>query len=185
MLDASAIAAGLRLLAPDQLRTALENFLPQSATQAKKTRAIEAGLQSPAGQSIRDAMARWIVDDIVPVDALVPDAYKPWRPPVRDAMMFVVTHLSTARLAPKLLEQIELPPKTPPEVRLLRLIARVPGLQKLGQVIARNQHLHPGLRKALAKLENGIRDVKPEDIRVIVQKELGPRVKTFGVEISP
>jgi ubiquinone biosynthesis protein len=185
MLDASAIKAGLRLLAPDQLRTALENFLPPGATAAEKISAIEAGLQSSAGQSVRDAMARWIVDDIVPVDALVPDAYKPWRPPVRDAMMFVVTHLSAVRLAPKLLEQIELPPKTPPEVRLLRLIAKVPGLQKLGQVIARNQHLHPALRNALAKLENGIRDVQPEDIRAIVQKALGSKVKTCAIEVAP
>ncbi|MFZ0864278.1 MAG: AarF/UbiB family protein [Candidatus Sulfotelmatobacter sp.] len=184
MLDASAIAAGLRLLAPDQLRTALENFLPQGASSAEKISAIEAGLQSPAGQSVRDAMARWVVDDIVPVDALVPETYKQWRPPVRDAMMFVVTRLSPARLAPKLLEQLELSPKTPAEVRLLRLIAKVPGLQKLGQVIARNQHLHPALRRALAKLENGIRDVQPEDIRAMVQRGLGPRVATFSVEIS-
>ena len=185
MLDASAIAAGLRLLAPDQLRTALENFLPQSATPAEKIRLIEDALRSPAAESVRDAMARWIVDEIVPVDALVPDAYKNWRPPVRDAMMFVVTRLSPARLAPKLLEQIELPTNTSPEVRLLRLIAKVPGLQKLGQVIARNQHLHPALRRALTKLENGIRDVQPEDIRVIVQEMLGPKFKTYAVEISP
>src|SRR5450631_3242961 len=184
MLDASAIAAGLRLLAPDQLRTALENFLPQGATPAEKIRLIEDALRSPAAPAVRDAMARWIVDEIVPVDALVPEAYKNWRPPVRDAMMFVVTRLSPARLAPKLLEQIELPVRTSPEVRLLRLIAKVPGLQKLGQVIARNQHLHPALRRALAKLENGIRDVQPEDIRAIVQKALGPRVKTYAVEIS-
>ncbi len=184
MLDASAIAAGLRLLAPDQLRTALENFLPQGATPAEKIRLIEDALRSPAAPSVRDAMARWIVDEIVPVDALVPEAYKNWRPPVRDAMMFVVTRLSPSRLAPKLLEQIELPVSTSPEVRLLRLIAKVPGLQKLGQVIARNQHLHPALRRALAKLENGIRDVQPEDIRAIVQKALGPRVKTYAVEIS-
>ncbi len=185
MLDASAIAAGLLLLAPNQLRTALENFLPQSATPAEKIRLIEDALQSPAAQSVRDTMARWIVDEIVPVDALVPEAYKNWRPPVRDAMMFVVTHLSPARLAPKLLEQIELPTNTSPEVRLLRLIAKVPGLQKLGQVIARNQHLHPALRRALSKLENGIRDVQPEDIRVIVEKMLGPKFKTYAVEISP
>jgi ubiquinone biosynthesis protein len=185
MLDASAIAQGLRLLPPDQMRSAFENFLPQGATQAAKTRAIEAGLQSPAGQSVREAMARWIVDEIVPVDALVPEAYKAWRPPVRDAMMFVVTHLSPGRLAPKLLEQIELPPNTSPEVRLLRLIAKVPGLQKLGQVIARNQHLHPALRNALAKLENGIRDVKPEDIRTIIQKALGPIIKSLAVEVAP
>jgi ubiquinone biosynthesis protein len=185
MLDASAIAAGLRLLAPDQLRTALANFLPQGATEAEKVRLIEDALRSPAAQSVREAMARWIVDEIVPVDALVPEAYKNWRPPVRDAMMFVVTRLSPARLAPKLLEQIDLPAKTSPEVRLLRLIAKVPGLQKLGQVIARNQHLHPALRRALAKLENGIRDVQPEDIRVIVQKTLGPKFKAYAVEISP
>jgi len=185
MLDASAIAASLRLLAPDQLRTALENFLPQGATPAEKIRLIEDALRSPAAPAVRDAMARWIVDEIVPVDALVPEAYKNWRPPVRDAMMFVVTRLSPARLAPKLLEQIELPVRTSPEVRLLRLIAKVPGLQKLGQVIARNQHLHPALRRALAKLENGIRDVQPEDIRAIIQKTLGPKVKTYAVEISP
>ena len=185
MLDASAIAAGLRLLAPNQLRTALENFLPQGATPAEKIRLIEDALQSPAAQSVRDAMARWIVDEIVPVDALVPETYKNWRPPVRDAMMFVVTRLSPTRLAPKLLEQIELPTNTSPEVRLLRLIAKVPGLQKLGQVIARNQHLHPALRRALSKLENGIRDVQPEDIRVIVEKTLGPKFTTYAVEISP
>lgn len=185
MLDPSAIAAGLRLLAPDQLRIALENFVPQGATTQEKIRAIQTGLESPTGQSVRDAMAHWIVDEIVPVNRLVPETYKQWRPPVRDSMVFVVQRLSAARLAPKLLEQIELPPKTSPELRLLRLIAKVPGLQKLGQVIARNQHLHPALRNALAKLENGIRDVRPEDLQVIVERALGPRMKKFSVQIAP
>ena len=160
MLDASVIEAGLRQLPPEQLRAALANFLPQAATAAERISAIEAVLRSPAGQSVRDAMAQWIVDGIVPVDRLVPEAYVKWRPPVRDAMMFVVARLSPARLAPKLLEQLELPEKTSAEARLLRLIAKVPGLQKLGQVIARNQHLRPALRNALARLENGIRDVQ-------------------------
>jgi ubiquinone biosynthesis protein len=184
MLDASTIAAGFRQLAPDQLRAALENFLPKD-TPDERISAIEAGLRSSAGQSVRDAMARWIVEEIIPVQALVPEAYIKWRPPVRDAMMFVVARLSPARLAPKLLEQIELPVGTSAEVRLLRLIARVPGLQKLGQVIARNQHLRPALRKALAKLENGIRDVKPEDVCAIIQENLGPRLNRFAVEITP
>ncbi len=185
MLDASVIEAGLLHLPPEQLRAAVANFLPQGATAAERISAIEGALRSPAGQSIRDAMARWIVDGIVPVDKLVPKAYLKWRPPVRDAMMFVVARLSPARLAPKLLEQIELPAETPPEARLLRLIAKVPGLQKLGQVIARNQHLRPALRNALARLENGIRDVKPEDIRALIQRELGPRLETYAVDIAP
>ena len=184
MLDASAIAASFRVPAPNQLRSALENFLPKNATTAEKIAAIEAGLRSPLGESMRNTMAQWVVDEIVPVGALVPEAYEKWRPPVRDAMMFVVARLSPARLAPKLLEQIELPPKTPAEIRLLRLIAKVPGLQKLGQVIARNQHLRPALRKALAKLENGIRDVRPEDIRTLIQQNLGKRVQTFGVILA-
>ncbi len=184
MLDASAIAAGLGQLAPQQLRDSLATFMPAGASQDEKVAAIKAGLESPLGTSLREAMARWIVDEIVPVNQIVPDSYANWRPPVRDSMMFVVSRLSAARLAPKLLEQIELPLNTPPEERLLRLIAKVPGLQKLGQVIARNQHLRPALRKALTKLENGIRDVNPDDVRHIVADALGARVDRFEVKIS-
>ncbi|MGZ4732033.1 MAG: AarF/UbiB family protein [Terriglobales bacterium] len=185
MLDVSVLEAGLSQMAPEQLRTALASFLPQNATPGERISAVEAGLRSPAGQSVRDAMAKWIVDVIVPVDRLVPQAYVKWRGPVRDAMMFVMARLSPARLAPKLLEQLELPEKTPPETRLLRLIAKVPGLQKLGQVIARNRHLRPALRNALARLENGIRDVQPEEIRAIIQRDLGPVLRTFDVHIAP
>ena len=180
----SSAAVGFAHLDKDQLRSVVNSFLPQGASPEEKIRAIEVGLRSPLGQSMRDAMARWIVDEIVPVDALVPEAYLPWRPPVRDSMMFVVAHLSPARLAPKLLEQLELPAKTPAEARLLRLIAKVPGLQKLGQVIARNQHLRPALRKALAKLENGIRDVSADEIRAVIQRELGEKVITLDVRIA-
>jgi ubiquinone biosynthesis protein len=184
-IGSSLIEDGLRRLAPEQLRAALANFLPKGAPAAEQSRAIEAGLRSPAGEALRDAMARWIVDEIVPVERLVPQAYLAWRPPVRDAMMFVVARLSPARLAPKLLEQLELPLNTSAEQRLLRLIARVPGLQKLGQVIARNQHLRPALRNALARLENGIRDVRPEDVVAIIRQELGPRLEKYSVDVAP
>jgi ubiquinone biosynthesis protein len=179
------IPDGLRQFAPEQLRAALANFLPKGAAAAEQIGAIEAALRSPAGQAMRDTMARWIVDEIVPVEKLVPQAYLAWRPPVRDAMMFVVARLSPARLAPKLVEQLELPLNTPAEVRLLRLIAKVPGLQKLGQVIARNRHLRPALRNALERLENGIRDVRAEDIVAILRRELGPRVEKYDVKIAP
>ena len=173
------------MLAPEQLRAALANFLPKNASSAEQVRAVEAGLRSPMGQAMRETMARWIVDSVVPVTRLVPKAYENWRPPVRDAMTFVVTRLSPARLAPKLIEQLELPPETSAEERLLRLIAKVPGLQKLGQVIARNQHLRPALRHALARLENGIRDVRPEEVVAIIRKELGPRIEKYSVMIAP
>jgi len=184
MVSAPAIAAGFRQMTPKQLRAAVSNFLPKSGTRAEKISTIETGLRSLAGGALREAMAAWIVDEIVPVKRLVPPAYEKWGPPVREAMMFVVARLSPARLAPKILEQLELPRNTPAEVRLLRLIAKVPGLQKLGQVIARNQHLRPALREALARLENGIRDVKAEDIREMVQQDLGARLSMFEVRIA-
>ncbi len=184
-MDATLIEAQLRQMKPDQLRSLVSAYLPAGADTAERIRMIEAALRSPAGQQLREAMARWIVDEIVPVEALVPEMYAAWRAPVRDAMMFVVTHLSAGRLAPKLLEQLELPAKTTPEARLLRLIAKVPGLQKLGQVIARNRHLGPALRNALAKLENGIRDVRPEEVEGILRRELGGRLREFEVRIKP
>ena len=178
------IATQFAQFSPDQLRAGLQNFLPQNASSAEQVSAIEAILNSPAGQSLREAMARWIVDEIVPVKRLVPQSYVKWRAPVRDCMIFVVSRISSARLAPKLLEQLELPPSTSPETRLLRLIAKVPGLQKLGQVIARNQHLRPALRNALARLENGIRDVHPREIGAIIERQLGERLKNYEVRIA-
>ncbi|MGA9505161.1 MAG: AarF/UbiB family protein [Terriglobales bacterium] len=185
VVDPSAVENSLPHLGPQQLQAALANFLPLGATAAQQVQVIEARLRSAAGEAMRNAMARWIVDSIVPVERLVPQAYREWRPPVRDAMMFVVSHLSPARLAPKLLEQLELPLTTTAEQRLLRLIAKVPGLQKLGQVIARNQHLRPALRNALARLENGIRDVRPEDVVAIIRQQLGARIEKYSVKIAP
>jgi predicted unusual protein kinase regulating ubiquinone biosynthesis (AarF/ABC1/UbiB family) len=176
---------GSRQLSTEELRTAVAGWLPKGGTRTEKIGAIENALRSGMGQSLRDTMAEWIVDGIVPVTRLVPEAYVKWRPPVRDAMMFVVARLSAGRLAPKLLEQFELPENTPAETRLLRLIAKVPGLQKLGQVIARNQNLRPALRNALARLENGIRDVKPAEIRIIIEQDLGPKLQTYAIKIAP
>jgi len=185
MTNASAVPIRAPQFTTDQLRTALAAFVPQNTTHEERVAAIETGLRSATGRSLRDAMAKWIVDEIVPVSRLVPESYMKWRPPVRDAMTFVVARLSPGRLAPKLLEQLELPRNTSAETRLLRLIAKVPGLQKLGQVIARNQHLRPALRNALARLENGIRDVRPEDIRSIIKRELRSRLEKFAVRTSP
>ena len=184
MLDASISEGGAWQLPPEQLRRMLSEFFPRGAFLTEKIAAVEAALLTPMGQSLRNAMARWIVEQIVPVEKLVPAAYLKWRSPVRDSMMFVVLRLSPARLAPKLVEQLEISEKTSAEERLLLLIAKVPGLQKLGQVIARNQNLRPALRKALARLENGIRDVSPEEICAIIHRELGSRIQKYEVEVA-
>ncbi len=184
-MDASLVEGYLRQLAPEQLQDALAAFVPATASREERVAAIEGALNSPMGPLLRAEMGRWITEKLLPFEALVPETYQKWRAPVRDAMQYVVTHLSEARLAPKILEQLELPAGTRPEERLLKLIAKVPGLQKLGQVLSRNKRLRPGLRSALAELENGIRDVQPEEIIGIIGHELGPRLKTLAVKIEP
>lgn len=184
MLAASTSEGDSWQFTPEQLRAELSDLFPQGASVAAKTAAVEVALLSPMGQSLRGAMARWVVEQIAPVERLVPATYEKWQSPVRDSMMFVVRRLSAARLALKLVEQFEISQKTSAEDRLLLLIAKVPGLQKLGQVIARNQHLRPALRKALARLENGIRDVSIDEIRALIQKQLGDRLQKHKVEIA-
>jgi len=150
---------------------------------AARTSALATILDSEEGKNFREEASQWIVEALS-VRYLVPERYAEWRPVVREAMLYFGSHLSTPRLAPKLVEQIELPANTTPEKRLLRLIAKVPGLQKLGQVIARNRHLHPRLRRALTQLENGICDVTVEEIRAIIVQNLGPMIEQYKVDIK-
>ena len=175
----------LRELPPEQLQQAFRTFVPPNRTRDEQIAAIQTLLASDTGRALRAEMGRWIVDHIVPVEHLVPEPYAAWRQPVREAMLFVSNHLSDARLAVKLLEQIELPATARPETRLLQLIAKVPGLQKLGQVLARNRHLRPALRKALTELENGIHDVDAASVRAIIHEQLGPKLERYAVEIEP
>ena len=79
---------------------------------------------------------------------------------------------------------MEVAADTPPEVRLLRFIAKVPGLQKIGQVLARNRNLDPKIGRALTELENGISDVSFSEIRAIILQEVGSQFETYAVEID-
>ena len=152
-------------------------------SKADRVRTLTAMLDGAAGREFRRDLTRCIVEALS-VERLVPHAYAEWRPVVREAMLFFGSHLSTPRLVPKLIEQLELAPNTLPEVRLLRLISRVPALQKLGQVIARNRHLHPAVRRELTQLENGISDVTISEIRAIIVQDLGPKLERYGVAID-
>lgn len=114
----------------------------------------------------------------------MPESAARWRPLVTDAIQFIFSNLSAARLQDKLSEQLALPPDTPPERRLLRLIAKMPGLQKIGQVLARNPRLPPALRDALTELENGMSDVTAGEIRAIIDERLGGRLARYHVELD-
>ena len=182
ILDPSFVAL-LSQLPEGSNYSGMAEFL-QNAGRDVQVKAIETALRSPMGPNLREQVGKWIVERYVPVESLVPDEYEQWRAPVRDAMLFVVSQLSEGRLAPKILEQLELPAETTPEERLLRLISKVPGLQKLGQVLARNRHLRPSMRKALSELENGIHDVDATEIHQIIIQQLGTKLSRYDVSVE-
>jgi ubiquinone biosynthesis protein len=150
----------------------------------ERTRKAQQLLERQNSRGFREEISRRVLQ-YVPTEALVPELYKLWRPLVYDCMFFMMSRLSAPRLAPKLIEQLDMPVDTKPEERLLRLIAKVPGLQKLGQVLARNRNLPPALRRALTRLENGIRDVSAGEIQATIRKELGGKLDECAVQVRP
>ena len=144
---------------------------------------IEAALAGDSAKAWRAGIGKWVTS-IIPVETLVIDKYARWRPIVQDSSQFLFSNLSDRRLATKIAEQFALAADTPPEKRLLTLISRMPGLQKLGQVLARNRRLSPALRQALSELENGMSDATPSEIRTIVTDQLGQRIDRYGVELD-
>jgi len=137
------------------------------------------------GPPVRDSLGRWIAQ-LLSVDVLVPEVYGKWRPLVRDSIQFLFSHLSGERLAGKLVEQIDLPLDTPPASRLLLLISKMPGIQKLGQALARHHRLDESLRKALSQLENGMADASPRSIRAIISRQVGARrLRQYAVKLAP
>lgn len=165
----------------EQLQAA---FFAAKKTSAERVEALAEVLRGPAARGLREQVGHWVLQHMR-IEEIVPERYAQWRPLVQDAMLFWFIHLSTDRLAPKLVEQMELPAKTPTGKRLLKLIAKVPGLQKLGQVLARNRNLQPALRRALTELENGICDMEAGQVRKIITEELSSRLQTQGVRLSP
>lgn len=143
-----------------------------------------AGIESAGGPSGRSEIGAWMLS-LVPVEALVPEVHAAWRPLVSEAIGTICSRLSEPRLASKIKEQMAMPADAPAELRLIRLISKMPGLQKLGQALARNRRLALPLREALCQLENGMSDVTAEEMRPIIARVLGRRLETFDVEIEP
>jgi ubiquinone biosynthesis protein len=181
MFGSAQLQALLLTIPPSQLENVIGAFAEDTSSDERAAAVAE--VLRTSGDTWRAEVGSWVAD-LLCVEQLVPEAFAHWRPLVHDAMAFVASHISDARLAPKIVEQAELPPDTPAEVRLGLVIAKTPGLQKLGQVLARTRRLSPSLRHELQKLENGICDVAVPEIHAIVVHELGPSAAAYHVELA-
>lgn len=132
---------------------------------------------------------RDVVEDIlravVPIAELVPDVYEKWRPVVRDGFAFVGARLSPERLVPKLIEQLTLAEETAVEDRIIAFIRRIPSLQKIGQIVARNRNLNPEFRARLSELEDAIHEVEEDEIRAEIDADLGYILLKHQVTVEP
>ncbi|GBC63624.1 hypothetical protein DENIS_4622 [Desulfonema ishimotonii] len=115
---------------------------------------------------------------------VVPDIYREYRPVVRDGIRLLFGGLSPERLSLLMADQVKMAEDAPVAHRLTELARQLPTLHKLGQIIARNRHIDPGLRSWLTGLENGIHRTDAGEIRETVRRELGNYMAPFSIRID-
>ncbi|HOT26893.1 MAG TPA: AarF/UbiB family protein [Candidatus Ozemobacteraceae bacterium] len=114
-------------------------------------------LQNILAEADFDSRREAIVDQLISECALrdvVPEVYGRFRPLVLDAVRFTLMHLGKGRLVRLLVRQFQLPGDAPAGRRLAELARELPVLHKLGQMIARNEHVDEGFRTWLLGLES-------------------------------
>lgn len=108
-----------------------------------------------------------------------------WGPIVHDALLYFLDHLSDDRLLDKLVSLAYLPPGTSRGDYLKEFVSKVPSLQKLGQILARNPDLSPDYRKALQDLENGIHTMTREELVTFITADVGkPSIDKYQVQFA-
>lgn len=156
-----------RIKDPDQIRRRL----------AEMARAI-------GEDAFRSRAAKEMVAATQPQRA-VPDIYGPYRELVKDGVEFFLAHLPLGRLMDVIVSQLhQMDAGAGTEERLIELARQFPTLHKLGQIIARNPHLEPGMKQWLIRLENGSYGTAPGALLDHIHSRLAAK-DTPPVEIDP
>ncbi len=108
-----------------------------------------------------------------------------WIPIVHDAMLYFLDHLSDDRLLDKLVSLALLPPGTSRGDYLIEFVSKVPSLQKMGQILARNPDLSRDYRKSLQGLESGIRTMSGEEMVQFITADIGkPQIDKYQMQFA-
>jgi ubiquinone biosynthesis protein len=116
--------------------------------------------------------------------AVVPDCYAEFRPVVADGLTFFLRHLAPSRLAEVFRAQADLPADADLPRRLVLFLHACPALHKIGQVVARNRHLAPELRRHLQELESLEPHTPPEQWRPLLARELAPAAEEYRIRVG-
>jgi len=105
---------------------------------------------------------------------MLPVTSQPFFYPIaHDSLLFFLDHLPDDRLLEKLVDLAYLPADSSRRAYLMAFVARTPSLQKLGQILARNQSLSPEYRVALQQLENGIQTMTRDELVQFIAEDIG------------
>jgi ubiquinone biosynthesis protein len=116
--------------------------------------------------------------------AIVPDCYAEFRPIVADGLTFFLQQLPASRLAEVFQAQANLPADAGLSRRLVVFLHACPALHKLAQVIARDRHLDPELRRHLQELESLEPHTPVEQWQPTLARELAPAAEEYRICIS-
>ena len=107
------------------------------------------------------------------VFGIIPVKYQPFLYPiVHDSLLYFLDHLPEDRLLEKLVDIAYLPTSSR-RADLLAFVARTPSLQKLGQILARNQALSPEYQEVLQQFENGIHTMTRDELVRFIADDIG------------
>lgn len=139
--------ATLRSLVPMAIPR-FDSMAREEQNNALQNALAEVDLESRRGAIIEQLTSECGLRDVVP------DVYGRFRPLVLDAVRFILMNLGMGRFIRLLVEQFQLPGDVPAGKRLAELARELPVLHKLGQMIARNQHIDVAFRTWLLCLES-------------------------------
>lgn len=115
----------------------------------------------------------------------IPSSLHRFVPLVRDGIEFFLAGMSYPRLRRVLLSRYLLRENEEPGERLLNLAVFFPTLHKLGQIIARNPHVDPEVKKWLVGLEHGDYGADPDTQVAAIRTELARLGPLPEIEIVP
>jgi len=115
---------------------------------------------------------------------LLPKEYAHFSKPICDGLAVFLQGLPASQQTAIIAKQATLAPSASLSERLGLLARSCPVLQKIGQVLARDQRLSPELRQHLQQLESLPPIVPLEAIKEILDQELGP-LDRLGISLTP
>jgi ubiquinone biosynthesis protein len=135
-------------------------------------------------ERFRKKAVQEIIDGTQP-ERVIPDVYHPYRALVRDGIRFFLSHISFHRFLDVMVRQIQMDRHSTAEARLLELTKQFPTLHKLGQIIARNQNISPGIKEWLIQLENGQYGTALDTLLIHINSRLNTMDVQQTVHIEP